>query len=81
MYKYLRSVSTGILIQRKVKAGKIDYRKHVVHLKNFMEGLKPKNIAAWHKELAAWERDHSNPDPYYVAPSGMYLAAKLCKYS
>lgn len=63
----------GMLLRRKALNAKIEYQKHVVHYKGFVEGLKAKNVTEWHKELAAWEKDFSQPDPYYVAPSGAHL--------
>ncbi|KAJ3552075.1 hypothetical protein NM688_g4347 [Phlebia brevispora] len=66
-----KTVVLGVLLCDRLRRA-IAERAHYQQLyDDFVSGIPKEKAAEWIKQVIAWERDCSQPDPYYIEPTGM----------
>ncbi|KAI0078284.1 hypothetical protein K474DRAFT_1706673 [Panus rudis PR-1116 ss-1] len=66
-------VGIGDALEKRLHEARIQQHEQVdtfTRLKS-ARGLRAENVELWTKEVIAWERNPSRPDPYHIPPSGL----------
>jgi hypothetical protein len=68
----------GNQLHRKMCLAIPSYIKHQAAFTSFnstLEAVRPEQVDEWNRQLAAWEQDHSNVNPYKTSREGMHVAS------
>ncbi|KAF7799366.1 hypothetical protein EIP86_010598 [Pleurotus ostreatoroseus] len=68
---WTRYVTLGSMYRRRMIKAVKENTKQSAALSEFEAGLQPQHVAKWTSQVEAFEKDSAQPDPYYIARSGL----------
>ncbi|KAG1855222.1 hypothetical protein F4604DRAFT_1883241 [Suillus subluteus] len=63
-WNWKKICAMGLIFRRKYKFALIEVQEHVNNLTDFEASLATDELAAWRKDIEAWEEDRSQPNPF-----------------